>query len=328
MRTLRPGGPPACGKTAGRLARRLATALLPLLAPGLATAQSQVQTTLIGWEVGIGHESISAPLVRLDDRAPLVRVDGLTRLSGTHGRAVLSGLHEWRQGHTSLALSARAELRRAPAAPDLDLGMASVDAMLRHTVVGLTVGAGPIVQHVRVAGSRFREALGLQADAVWSRGADGHLALFAAAVVQRHGEAFRDLDGRAASLSLQRHAAQPGGGWSALDLELGRGREINGRGHPDQASRGALARVSLDRPVGRAELSLGVVLQQARFDAALIDGLPARRDRFRAVEAGLGWPLADGHSLRLELQLGGNAANLPLFDSRMRQLALNWVHQP
>lgn len=312
--------------TLGRAASGCAAA--GLLACGSLHATAWAQTRLLGWEAGVGHESISAPLVRLDDQAPLVRVEGLSRLSGTHWRGVVSGLREWHLGQTSLALSARGELRRAPAAPDLDLGIVSVDAMLRHSLVGATVGAGPTLQHFRVAGSRFRDALGVQADAVWSQVDQGHLALFAAAVSQRHGQAFRDLDGRAASLSLQRHVAAPGAGWSALDIELGLGRELNGRGHPEQASRGVHARVSLDRPVGRAELALGLVLQQARFDGALIDGLPARRDRYRAFEFGLGWPLAAGHSLRLDLNLGRNAANLPLFDSRMHSVALTWLHAP
>lgn len=60
----------------------------------------------------------------------------------------------------------------------------------------------------------------------------------------------------------------------------------------------------------------------ARFDAALLDGLPARRDRLQGWELAVATELGAGFTLRLEHQHLRNAANLARYDSRERSSAL------
>lgn len=280
---------------------------------------------MVGWEVGIGHESISAPLIRIDDDAPVVRIEGLGRLAGPHLAATISGLSDWPLAGGVFALSGRAEIKRAPTASDLDFGAVSVDTMQRWTLPGVTVGIGPTWQRFRVAGRPFRDAFGLQAELTMAGGDDGHTAAFASLARQRHAPEFADLDALAAAWSLQHRIDRPFGTAGSIDLEIAAGRERNRVGRPEQGSRQQSARVAFEAPAFGLTWSAGLFALRARFDAPLIDGLPARRDRFRALDLGAALDLDQGQVLRLTWTGSRNAANLPLFESRQRQWSVTWA---
>jgi len=72
--------------------------------------------------------------------------------------------------------------------------------------------------------------------------------------------------------------------------------------------------------------AVGFMMQRARFDAALFDGLPARRDGYKAVDFAASLELDKSCSLRLDAVTARNAANLPMFENRYRQISL--THSP
>ncbi|MFO1326621.1 MAG: hypothetical protein U1F56_04615 [Rubrivivax sp.] len=305
----------------GRLIRAACAAAL-LALPAAAPAQP------FSAELGLGRQSLSAPLVRIDERSPVLRIDGLQRLSGTYLAASLSGLHDLPFAGGVLALSARADGRHAPVARDLGFAAANADAIVRWPLPGVTLGAGVGLQRLWVAGRPFRRAAPLQAEATLSTpGDDGHLALFASHARQRHPGDFADFDGVASAATLQRRWARPMTGLSAIELEVGVGRERNDAGHADLSEHHRHLRAAVSTALAGVEFTLGHVWQRARFDAPLLDGLPARRDRLHGWDLAAAAELTAGLTLRLEVQRLRNAANLALFDSREQGWALTLAAQ-
>lgn len=269
----------------------------------------------------MGHESLSSPLFRLADNGALVRLPGTSSLSGTHWRIGGGGMADFSEGGDHWTLAGRADWKRAPAAPDLDFANLSGDLMWRPAFGGGQAGFGVGREHLRVAGRRFRESLAAKAD--WTRGTPegGHWALLGAATRQRH-PLDPDLDGVVASLSVQRHLPAPWPGLASVDLELAYARERNGRGLSDLSSRNRFFRISADRRWAGLDWSAGIAIQRASFDAALLPGLPARRDRGAALELSASMELGGGASLRLEFTEARNRSNLALFENRYRLVSM------
>lgn len=235
-------------------------------------------------------------------------------------------MRDWPLGDEDrLAVAGRADWKRSPASPDLDFGMVSADLTWRTPLAGGYAGVGPGLRRLWVAGERFRAVTALQAD--WTRPdqAGGFWSGALEMAANRHAAAFADLDSNTLLLSLHRKLVAPLAGLDALDLELSAARERNANGFADLANRSVFARASADRRWQGIVWSAGVMVQHSRFDASLLETLPARRDRLLGVEVAAELELAPQRSLRFELLSLRNRANLVLFENRYRLAALTFV---
>lgn len=273
-------------------------------------------------EIAAGHEELTSPLVRVAPSGPLLRVEGLNRLAGSSLRINGSVLRDWTlDGGTGISASARGDVLRAPAAPDLDWGIAAADVMLRHPWAGATWGIGPSVQRLWVARRRFRDTVGVQADALRVDGS-GHWSLAGDWAQTQHSGENSDFNSAIALVSLQRRISDPLPGLESMDLEGGLLRERNRAGLPELGSRSAYLRVTLAGKRWGYDWSLGGMTQRSRFDATVLDPLPARRDRFRSLDLSVSRDIGEGAYVKAEANFARNEANSPLFESRYRQVAL------
>jgi hypothetical protein len=313
--------------TGGRLpgASRVLAALLCLAAATTARADAGASPWPFqaGFQAALGYEHTSSPLIRVSDDGTLIFIEGLSRLAGAYGQTAVNGMGEWAgPGDSRLALTARIDWKHSPEAPDLDFGQFLADAAWHWPLSAGTLGIGPSWQRLWVAGDHFRDVVGLRAD--WTRaGPDGsHWIWLLEAGRNRHADFYRDLDSLALSLSLHRHLAATADFAANLDLEAGLALERNRHGFDDLSSRSAFLRLGIDRDWQGMNWSLGIMAQLARFDAALSEAVPARRDRYLSLELGLGKELADGLALQIGATAARNDANSPLYENRYRQLSL------
>ncbi|MBL8488078.1 MAG: hypothetical protein JNK22_13405 [Rhodocyclaceae bacterium] len=274
-------------------------------------------------EVSFGHEALSSPLFRLSDTGALVRLPGLLRLSGNYVRVGAGGMALFPAPSGQWSAAGRVDWKTAPAARDLDFGNVSGELMWREALGDGQAGIGISRQRMAVAGSPFRTATAAQAD--WTRATDdgGHWVLLSALARQRH-DRDAELDGTVASLALQRHLPEPLQWVDALDLEAAIARERTR--FPDLSSRTAFLRLSADRRWLGIDWSAGFSLQRAAFDAALLPGLPVRRDRGTLLEFSAALAAGRFGNLRLEIQDGRNRSNVPVYDNRYRNLSLTLAH--
>lgn len=274
-------------------------------------------------EASLGYESLSSPVVRIDPDSALILVEGTSRLRGTYGRLAGNAFKELPLGGEAMVVAtARLDAKWAPRAPDLDFTIAQVDATLRHPFAGASLGIGPAAGHVRVAGDRFRDGLGLRADVAMPDGADGHWVVVADGGRHRHGPGYEELDARVASVSVHRRIATPFTGITAVDIEAGVSRTANRYGYQDLSSRGRYARIAFESKVSGFDVAFALSGQGARFDAGLADDMPARRERFTLVEIGVSRELAKDTTLRADFTWGRNRANLAIYDNRLRALSV------
>lgn len=289
----------------------------------------------ISVEAGLGHEQHSSPLMRVSPDGTQLFVAGLNRLASDYGQLALSGVRDWPVGDEArLAVSGHALWKRSPTAPDLAFGTLSGNLAWRWPRLGGSLGIGPDIQKVDVAGAPFRRAGSLHGDLTWAdadgnaSGGGGFTVLMADVARNRHAPEFADFDSRTTIVSAHRHVGAGLPLVDALDLELGSWRERNAQGFADLSSRGEYARVSADVRRGAWTASVGYARHRVRFDAALLDTQPARRDRIGTVELALQWAWSAEATLSLELTQARNRANLDLYENRFRQagvtLSLGW----
>jgi hypothetical protein len=277
-------------------------------------------------EASIGREYHSSPLLRIDPNGPLILIDGITNLSGTYGRLAASGLKDWGVGaETTLAVSAHAEWKRVPDAPDLDFGHVNIDAMIRHPFAGASLGVGPSAGRIWVARDRFRDWAGVRADVAKGLGDDGHWTVIADFAKQRHAEAYADLDARATSVMLQRHFADVSPAVKGVDFEAGYGNSRNANGFEDLSNRGLFARLGFELRAVGLEWSFGLMAQQVRYREPTFEGDPARRDRFYNLEVGVTKELNDGSSVQVVFTWGRNISNFDIYDNRYREMSVTYA---
>jgi hypothetical protein len=134
-----------------------------------------------------------------------------------------------------------------------------------------------------------------------------------------------DLDARVASASVHRRIAKPLPGLAAVDIEAGVSRTANRHGYDDLSSRGAYARLGLESNLAGFDASFALSGQWARFDASLLEEMPARRDRFTLVEIGVAREFSKDLAVRADFTWGRNVANVAIYDNRIRALSLTLV---
>lgn len=304
----------------GRLAALAGAAILS----GAAGAQEPPPApSPFSFEASLGHESLSSPVVRIDPASALILVDGTTRLRGAYGRLAGSLFGDLSLGGDLTAnASARLDTKWSPRARDLDFTMANIDAAIRRPFAGASLGLGPTLSHVRVAGSRFRDGAGLRVDLAASDGADGHWAVLADGGLHRHGPGYEELDARVAGISVHRRIVRPFEGVAAVDVEAGLSRTANRYGFEDLSSRGSFARIAFESKLAGFDVVLALSGQQSRFDAGAFEDMAARRDRFVLVEIGVSHDLGKDTTIRADFTWGRNSANLAIYENRMRAFSV------
>ena len=319
---VQPLAPPARAQAATETPPAAGTA-----AAGVPAAPPATGTLSV--ELGAGSERLSSPLIRLSPDGTLVFVDGLTRIDGSFRRVVVSGVRDVPLGDsTRMTVGGRLDEKSSPDAPDLGFRFASLDAIVRRPAGGGTLGIGPSLQRIWVAGRHFRDVAALHVD--WTRVEPerGYTAWVAELGTNRHRGVHADLDGNVLAVSTHRKSKQPFPWLDGLDFDAGVRREVNANGFADLASRSAWARVSADRRFAGATWSVGAMLQRAWFDAALFDDTPARRDRYRLLDAAVEIELAPRRTLRVEAIDARNSSTLALYENRYRlvgvTLTLGW----
>jgi hypothetical protein len=308
-------------RQAGQVAMQVWLAALALLASTAGFAEP-AQPSRISVEIGVGHESQSAPLIQISPESTVIYLPGLQRLGGSHVRTSVQGFAGAPVGgDVSATVSGDATLKHSPGSPDLDFLSLSLQPMLHLPVGAASVGVGLNLQRMDVARQHFRTTRGVQAN--WTLPASNGLwAVVADAGRYRHPGDLADLDARAVSLVLQRQFTRPLPGLDGADVSAIVGRERNGRGFRELSHRSAMLSASAQWTWLGAGWSAGGSLRRARFDDTAFDGEPPRDDRTTLFDLSAQWPLSPRQSLRVEFNDVRNASNARLYDNRYRQLAV------
>lgn len=293
--------------------RRLAGVLA---AAALATSSQAHQGQI---DLGLGGESQSAPLVRIDPQGVLLDLGLRQRLRGNHARVDLQGLLDSTpvDGLGAL-LAGSASIKRAPSQPDFDLRVLSLQPSVQRATSLGTFGLGLQWQRIDAAGRFARSTRSVQLS--WTRAQHGG---FTTALVdigrQRHGADFSDLDARSRSWMVQQHLALDGGTVDSLDLALIGARDANRRGFADLSNRTRLVQGTLQGRAAGWRWSAGLAWQHARFDASAFADVDRRRDRAWMLDGALSLPLGEPLSLRISAAAQVNRSNTRLYDNRYRQ---------
>lgn len=277
-------------------------------------------------EFGLSRATSSSPLYRFSPDGALVRLDGRTRLAGTLLDAGISGQHEAALiGDWRASVSGRVHDSRSSRARDLEFGQLGTDLAVRHPWAGGLAGIGWSWQRLWVAREDFRRSAGWQLD--WVRPFDGgsYLLLAFERARLRHGTDFSDLDGVVRQWSASGRIEQPGAGLAGIDVQAGLRHENNLRGLADLSHRGRFARVSLDRDQGALRFTGALMVNTARYRAALAEGLEPRRERTVSVELSALADLGGGHGVKVHAQWSRNRAQPALFDNLYRQVGVGFV---
>ena len=301
----------------------LGASLTAASAPAMADGPSRLG---LDAEFGLSRATSSSPLYRFSPEGALVRLDGRTRLSGTLFDTSVSGQHEaalagdWRG-----SVSGRLHNTFSRQARDLEFGLLSTDIAVRHPLAGGVAGLGLSWQRLWVAREEFRLARTWQVD--WVRPFDGgsYLLLAWEQARQRHGVEFADLDGAVQQLSVNGRLEKPGAGLAGIDVQAGWRREANGRNLPELSHHGRFVRVALDRDQGLMHYTSALMVNVARYKAALTEDLQPRRERTLALELSAAADLGGDRSVKVYAQWSSNRAQPALFDNVYRQIGVGYV---
>ena len=277
-------------------------------------------------EFGMGHEYYSSPLVRFNDQGPLIEVVGRRHASGDYRHISASFMKDFPlTDGVSLQMSAAMWNRHFPNARDLDIGIVSVDGIVRFQLGQASLGMGPSFQQIASGGRPFRDRASMQLD--WTRVKEnkGYTSVVVEVGDNRHSEQFRDLDSRSCLALLREQFIAPARGVRELSIEAGMVREINRFGYADLSNLQVYARLNLGFDMLGLDWNLGGTLQKARFDGPLMDELPSREDSFISGDLSVGYTLSKEISLRWTLSGYRNRSNVVLYDGWFRgnSLSLN-----
>lgn len=275
-------------------------------------------------EVGLGHESSSSPLVRVSEDGALVVVPGLARLSGHVQRAAVQASALWPvASQWDVAVMGLADLRRSHQAPGLGLDLGLVDASLRRSQDGITLGFGPSFTAIAVAGHAFRRTQAWHLDAVAIDEAGQMRSLRLEWARHHHAEGLQDLDADALALSGSRRWRFQGLGIDHLELSGGWRRERNRRQLPSLDQRSLHLGAELGWPAWGLDWSLSLLRQRSRFggvaDGSAAPESPSRRDDFLALDLGVDWAWSERWTARLGVGDARNRARPAFYDNRHRR---------
>lgn len=278
-------------------------------------------------EAEYGREWYSSPLVRFNDQGPLMQIVGRNQLAGNYVHLGAFGVRSFVVSENlSFQLSGSLLERRFADASDLDLGMKSIDGLVRYKLGSNSFGLGPSLQRISSGGRHFRERQAVQFD--WTHVVEdsGYTSIVAETGNNRHSEAFRDFDSLASLLLIRQQFLKPIRGIDELSFEVGGIREANLQGQDDLSSRQTYVRLSSEFAALGVTWTLSAMVQRARFDASFFDGQPSRRDIFVSGDLSASYPLGQALSLRLSLSRYDNRANVALFDSSFKGNFLSLVY--
>lgn len=297
------------------------------LATGVPTSDSQSPNEFnANIEIGYGHEHYSSPLVRFNNEGPVIEVVGRRHTSGDFRHISMSAMKNLNlTSDISVQFSAATWNRNFPNASDLNVGVASVDGLLRFQVGSSSVGLGPSYQHISSGGRSFRDRTAIQADWTLVEKDKGYTSIVLESGENRHSELFRDLDSRSTLLLFRKQFEKPIRGLDSASFEPGIVREINRFGYADLSNRQIYARFGMNFEVLGLDWNLGVTLQQVKFDGALIDELPARKDQFYSADINANYPLSRDITLRWSYAGYENKANVAIYDGTFRGNSLTII---
>jgi hypothetical protein len=287
-------------------------------------------TTHLQVDVGIGHESQSAPLFQLTPESTILYQDGVDRLSGSHLRTALQGSAEWTLEHgMALSMAADATLKRSPGTPGFDFSALSLAPTLTLPWGGASLGLGGSLQTIEVAGQHFRDTAGLQLNWTHADGTpqDGMQLWGVVAETSRyfHADAMAEMDADSASIVVLRQFGKPFSIINAIegiDFTAIVARENNLRGIAELSNRSGMFSLLLRGSVGEVQWSVGRSWRHARFDGAGLDADVAREDHTTMLDLALQWTLHPGQALRVELNEAHNVSTVRLFDNLYHQLSV------
>ncbi len=302
-------------------------ALSSLFAPwiwlaGVAAFAAPTAADRFSVDMGVGHESQTSPLFQLTPNSTVVYLGGPQRLGGSHLQAHVQGFYGFSlEDGLSASLAGNAMLKRSPQTPDLDFSFLSLQPTLHLPLKNFNIDFGLNLQRIDVAGQRFRDIHGVQAN--WTRFDGKNLwAMVGETGSYRHKGELTDLDAQASSLVLQRHLSQPLKGVDGLDLSLIVGRERNERGFRDLSHRSAMFNASLQWAWLGASWSAGAGWRRAQFDDKAFPSEPERIDRGKNIDLMAEWPLSSRQALSVQVNDIRNTSSTRLYNNHYRQLGV------
>ena len=269
-------------------------------------------------ETSFGREHYSSPLVRFSNEGPLIRIDGRNTLAGNYQRLAASGSTGFNlASDLSLQTNGALEEKRFTQAKDLDFRLMSVDAIMRLQLPNNhSLGFGPGIQHINVAGKPFRQRHAVQTDWTKMSPDDGYTTVVIDYGRNRHAQEFKDMDSTSGLALVRRQFLKPLSFLNEIAVEAGVGMENNLNHLDDLSSRQKYARLSSEWNTGSLKWTLGLMTQKARFKAASLDELPVRQDTLSSVDLSCEHALSKDVFIRIDTMRSNNKANSALFESR------------
>lgn len=275
-------------------------------------------------DLSLGRETNHVPEVTWLDAEPYVLIGPNQRVTVPVWRtSVMGSVDMPLSGFQRVSVNWRLDQQRSGSGNLLGYRLMTVDARWGTEVAGIPVSVGPGVQELWVSGSRFRRTASLDADATLQADPQGIWSVFASVGAYRHPGELRDLDATAWSVSTLKRWTADLPGVDALELDMGMRGERNRQQIAGLSSRGVHVRSGVEHSVGDWSLSWGVTWQTTRYNGAVLDTGPSRRDAFVSWDASASLPLGAGWQIRVSTTSASNRANLPMFFQKSRGWALS-----
>lgn len=236
---------------------------------------------------------------------------------GSYGRVVSEGF--------SLQLGAGFDDKVSNDAPDLDFRMLSLDPMVRIDISGGSVGLGPGLQKIDIAGRSFRERYSAHIDWTSVANGAGYQSYVVEYGVNQHSAEFRDLDGASITALMRQQFISPFSGIDEISFEGGGGRESNFRGNPGLSNVYVYTRLATVWQMFACKWSASWMHQQSKYDAAMMEGGAARREAFDYLDLAVAFSLTESSELRIEFSRSRNRSNSAMFENRFRGSSISMV---
>ena len=290
---------------------------------GMCALAQEEGGTQVSTDFGYGYESQTSPFIRLSPQGELISLDGVQRQGGPSFYLGLQTFTNWKLGDAwGLTLATDFNQKKSPSASDLDFAILSIQPSLHRTVGAASVGLGADLQRIDIGGHAFREVRGAQL--TWTLPeSNGNLWIAIADLASnRHQEEFADMDSSTASVTVQRHVAQPLAGLEGFDVSAFVSRERNERGIVELSHASAMLSTSVQWLWQDITWSTGVSLQQIQFDGSAFADEAQRVDRATGLELSAQHDISSRTTLRFEYSEVRNVSSIALYDNTFQQFAV------